>query len=85
MPAKSQQPVSVFYKEWELGNFMMDIVVNDVVVVELKSVSTIGIAHENQLQNYLRATKFEVGLLLNFGPKPEIVRKVFTNDRKKFR
>jgi GxxExxY protein len=50
--------------------------------VELKAVSHLLNEHEAQLLNYLRATPYEVGLLLNFGPKPEFRRKVFDNERK---
>ena len=56
--------------------------VNDLVLVELKAASQIIAAHEAQLLNYLRATDIEVGLLLNFGEKPEHKRKLYTNDKK---
>jgi GxxExxY protein len=52
-------------------------VVNDRVIVELKCVEMIGQAHEAQLVNYLKATKYEVGLLLNFGKSAEFKRKIF--------
>ncbi len=57
-------------------------VVNGVVMLELKAVRTLTEDHEAQLLNYLKATPIEVGLLLNFGEKPEHRRKVFDNDRK---
>lgn len=53
--------------------------------MELKAVRTFEPAHEAQLLNYLRATEVEVGLLLNFGPKPEIKRLAFDNTRKNLR
>ena len=53
------------------------------VIVKLKAAEGIVEAFENQLINYLRATNIEVGLLLNFGKKPEFRRKLFDNDRKK--
>jgi GxxExxY protein len=56
--------------------------VENVVIVELKAASRITEEHEAQLLNYLRATPYEVGLLLNFGPKPDFRRKVFDNERK---
>jgi len=51
-------------------------------MLELKTVKAIDDAHEAQLVNYLKATKIEVGMLLNFGKKPEFKRKLFTNDVK---
>jgi hypothetical protein len=56
--------------------------VTDKILVELKATSRIIGEHEAQLLNYLRATPYEVGLLLNFGPKPDFRRKVFDNERK---
>jgi GxxExxY protein len=57
--------------------------VNDTVIVELKAVENLCIAHECQLVNYLKATEIEVGLLLNFGKEPQLKRKVLTRDHKK--
>jgi GxxExxY protein len=59
--------------------------VNDLVILELKAVDYLVEEHEHQLINYLKATNIEVGLLLNFGMKPEIRRKAFDNDRKNLR
>jgi len=56
--------------------------VNSAVIVELKAVRQLADEHEAQLLNYLKATPIEVGLLLNFGPKAEIKRKVYDNERK---
>ena len=56
--------------------------VADAVIVEVKAVRALLKEHEAQLLNYLKATPYEVGLLLNFGPKPEIKRKVYDNKRK---
>ena len=53
------------------------------VIVEIKAVEYLIPEHELQLINYLKATYFEVGLLLNFGPKPQFTRKVFSNSRKR--
>ena len=55
-------------------------VVEDEVILELKASSLLTEAHEMQLQNYLKATRIEVGLLLNFGARPEFRRKVFANN-----
>jgi len=60
----------------------VDIIVNEVVIIELKAVRTLLKEHEAQLLNYLKATIIEVGLLLNFGPKTEFKRKVYDNERK---
>ena len=57
--------------------------VNDVVILELKAVEVLCEQHELQLINYLKATDIEVGLLLNFGKKPEVKRKIFSNNLKK--
>ena len=56
--------------------------VEDAVIVELKAAAQLIVEHEVPVLNYLPATPFEVGLLLNFGPKPEFRRKVFDNARK---
>ena len=60
-------------------------IVNDCVLLELKAVSSLDRAHEGQVLHYLRATRFEVGLLLNFGPKPSFKRYVLDNAAKKIR
>ena len=78
-----QKKISVYYSNRIVGEYYADIVVNNSVILELKAAEALRIEHENQLINYLRATSCEVGLLLNFGIKPEIRRKIFTNDRKK--
>ncbi|MFN8300276.1 MAG: GxxExxY protein [Chitinophagales bacterium] len=75
---QAQQPVNVSYKGEEVGVYFADLLVNDCVIVELKAAEAIGEDHEAQLLNYLRATKIEVGLLLNFGKKPAIKRKVYS-------
>lgn len=65
-----------------MGDFVADILVNKSVLLELKAACTLDTAHEAQLLNYLRATEIEVGLLFNFGMKPEFRRLVFENSRK---
>lgn len=77
-----EQRIAVYYHEAQIGEYAADLVVNDAVIVELKAVKTLLEEHEAQLLNYLKATPYEVGLLLNFGPKPEVKRKAFANDRK---
>jgi len=74
--------ISVYYYNQIVGEYFADLVVEDTIVVELKAVSAIGEDHKAQLLNYLKATSYEVGLLFNFGPKPDISRKAYDNDRK---
>jgi len=72
-----QVPINVTYDEQEVGHFVADMLVENSVLVELKSVSTLHKAHEIQLVNYLMATGKDVGLLINFGEtRVEIKRKV---------
>jgi GxxExxY protein len=82
MLAQKQNPIKVHYKEKLIGEYFADIIVEEKVIIELKAAEAIVQEHELQLINYLKATEIEIGLLLNFGKKPEIKRKIFTNDRK---
>ena len=75
----SQQPITVWYQGVAVGDYYADIVVNNCVIVEIKCATSLVAAHEAQLVNYLKATNMEVGLLLNFGPKPEFKRKIFSH------
>lgn len=77
-----QKKIEVFYKESQVGEYYADILVENKIILELKAAEAICEEHEFQLINYLKATNLEVGLLLNFGKKPGIKRKIFTNDRK---
>lgn len=77
-----QPPIRVYYGGTNIGNFYSDLLVENKVIVELKSVKTLIDSHEAQLLNYLKCTKYEVGLLLNFGPKANIKRKLFDNSIK---
>jgi GxxExxY protein len=75
--AEPQKSISVFYGEEKVGDFIADIIVDNTVILELKSVRRIADAHEVQLVNYLVATNKPVGLLLNFGErKVEVKRKL---------
>jgi len=77
LEAQSQNSINVHYEEEMVGEFLADIIVEDTIVVELKSVRRIVVAHEIQLVNYLVATRKPVGLLLNFAErKVEVKRKV---------
>ena len=79
LKVESQKPIKVSYQGDVVGEYYADIIVEDVVILELKATETVTEAHEFQLINYLKATDVEVGLLLNFGEKPQVKRKVFTN------
>lgn len=79
---ESQKQIKVYYKNIEVGEYYADLIVNDKVILELKATEAITEAHEFQLLNYLKSTNIEVGLLLNFGKKPEFCRKVFQNYKK---
>jgi GxxExxY protein len=77
-----QRPITVTYRDRVVGEFFADIVINNAIVLELKTVETLNDDHAAQVINYLRATDFELGLLLNFGPKPQFRRILLTNDHK---
>ena len=77
---EKQKMINVFYDEKDVGVYYADLVVNECVIIELKAAETLCDNHELQLTNYLKATDIEVGLLLNFGKKPEFKRKVFSNN-----
>lgn len=77
--------VIVYYDGEEVGHYVTDLIVENLVIVELKASESLREEHEAQLTNYLKATDIEVGLLLNFGQHPEVKRKVFTKEYKKHR
>ena len=74
--------IKVYYNGQVVGEYFADLLVAGLVIVEIKAVRTLAPEHEAQLLNYLKATPYEVGLLLNFGPKPQIKRKVYDNELK---
>lgn len=74
---QTQVPIAVSYKDKVVGEYFADILVDNAVIVELKAAESLVDAHRLQLLNYLKATGYEVGLLLNFGRKPEFKRVVF--------
>ena len=82
LSVERQKDISVFFRGNVIGDFKTDLIVNEKVIVELKAVRTLDPAHEAQLINYLKATDIEVGLLLNFGRKPQFNRFVYDNKRK---
>jgi len=79
---EQQVPIGVQYRGRTVGEYFADLVVDKAVIVEVKAVKTVLPQHEAQLLNYLKATGIEVGLVLNFGPRAKVVRKVL-QDRPK--
>ena len=80
--AVSQSAIKVLYEGEIVGEYFADILILGKIIVEIKAVKNIAEEHEAQLLNYLKATDIEVGLLLNYGPKPNFKRKAFDNLRK---
>ena len=80
-----QIDVPVWFRGHSVGEFSADMLIERKILVELKAVRTLDSAHEAQVLNYLRATEIEVGLLFNFGIKPEFKRLVYDNSRKRVR
>lgn len=74
-----QRKIMVYYKDIVVGDYYADLIVNDLVILELKAKEMLTKEHNYQLINYLKSTDCEVGLLLNFGRKPEFIRRVFQN------
>lgn len=83
LKCSNQLKIEVFYEGENVGDYFADLNVEEKVIVELKSIEKTHPDNEAQLVNYLKATTYEVGLLLNFGPKPQLCKRVLTNDYKK--
>ena len=81
LSVQQQCPITVSYKGKAVGEYYADLLVEDTVIVELKVVDKLASVHENQLLNYLRATGKQVGLLINFGEKFEVKRRVLQKAR----
>jgi GxxExxY protein len=82
---EKQKQIKVHYSGKEVGDYFANLIVEDAVIIELKAAENLCEEHEYQLLNYLKATEMEVGLLLNFGERPEFKRKLLTNDKMKIR
>jgi GxxExxY protein len=80
LKVERQLPISVYFDDEIVGEYVADLIVERKILVELKSVKEIIDIHEMQLVNYLKATGIEVGLLINFGSKIQIKRKVLSKD-----
>lgn len=80
---QQQKNIKVYYESEMVGDYFADLLIEGLVIVELKAAENLCEEHEAQLLNYLKATDVEVGLLLNFGKIPEVRRKIFMNKNKK--
>jgi GxxExxY protein len=82
LTVEQEAPITVFFRGKNVGDFRADLVVNGSILLELKTADHIVAAHESQVLNYLRSTSLELGLILNFGPKPQVRRLLLDNSRK---
>jgi GxxExxY protein len=78
----NQVPIKVFYNNFQVGFYVADIIVENCVIIELKAAESLCDEHEQKLTNYLKSTDIEVGILLNFGKKPQFKRKIFSAEYK---
>lgn len=83
LKAEREMPIPVSFRGEVVGLFKADLIVNDAVLIELKACEALIRQHESQVLNYLRATKIEVALLMNFGPAPRFKRLVLNNEFKR--
>jgi len=83
LDVRRQGKITVWFRGRVIGHFRADLVVNNTVLVEIKRAKRIHSRHTAQLINALKATTIEIGLLLNFGPKPEFKRVLLTNESKR--
>ena len=82
LKVEAQRKIKVLFRGVEVGDYYADLIVNDLIIIELKAAEVLVEANEAQLLNYLRGTEIEIGLLFNFGKKPEIRRKIYDNNLK---
>jgi len=85
LTASREIPLPVWFRGKKIGQYFADMIVEGAVLLELKAARTLDSAHQAQLLHYLKATEIEVGLLLNFGLRPQFRRLLFDNERKKIR
>ena len=76
LKVEQQSPVKVYFEDELVGEYFADLLIDDKVILELKAVTELSKVHEVQLVNYLKATGIRVGLLINFGEKIKIIRRV---------
>jgi GxxExxY protein len=79
---EAHKQLKVMYKGVEVGEYYPDLIIDETIIIELKAAEYLVVEHEAQLINYLKATDIEVGLLFNFGKKPEFRRRIFETARK---
>ena len=84
LKCEAEKMIKVYHNGRIVGDYRADLLVEDCVLLELKTSEELSPANEKQLINYLKATTIEVGYLLNFGKKPQFSRKVYSNKRKKY-
>lgn len=82
LKTEMEKRILVYYNTHVVGDYISDLLIEEVVICELKTAESLSEKDENQLINYLKATNIEIGLLLNFGKSPEIKRKVYDNEKK---
>ena len=82
LQCETEKSIKVYHNGRVVGDYRADLLVENCVLLEIKTSEELSDANEKQLINYLKATDFEVGLLLNFGKKPQLRRKIFTNNNK---
>lgn len=75
LTVKQQNPISVYYGDEIIGDFVVDLLVEDRLIIEVKAITKLNKQHEVQLVNYLTATGVNTGLLINFGPSVQVKRK----------
>jgi len=85
LTANRQIPLPVWFRGHKVGEFRADVLVENCVLLELKSARSLDPAHEAQLLHYLKSTEIEIGMLLNFGARPQFRRLLFDNERKRIR
>jgi GxxExxY protein len=82
LAVRQQAPVKVYFDGQIVGIYYADLLVDNRVIVEIKVAEALCEEHEAQLLHYLKATEIDVGLLLNFGPRPQVKRRIFETARK---
>lgn len=80
LTVQEQYPIDVYLKDRKVGEFKADLIIEGKILVELKAVSMLLPVHKAQLINYLKVTKIEIGLLMNFGDEPEFKRYIFNKN-----
>jgi GxxExxY protein len=83
LEVEEQYPIPVYYEEIKIGDYYADLLIDNCLIVELKAVENLSVAHERQLINYLSATKVDDGLLINFGSSVQIKRKYRIYNKRK--